>query len=161
MEHSAGIILYRVENGCIYFLMSTPGGPYWEGKTLWCFPKGHIENFDVDDFEAAKREFYEETGIKIENLDCSVYDMGIIRQNRTKNVHTFAVMCNDDSVVDISSLKCPILTEIEYPEGSGNKIMIEEISGYRWMSLKQLENEKDVIKSYLNTYKKIDKMAKK
>ena len=70
MEHSAGIILFRKNNkGEVEFLMTTPGGPFWEHKTLWSFPKGHIEETDKDDENAACRETWEET-----SCDLRLYD---------------------------------------------------------------------------------------
>ena len=60
---SAGILLYRLAaNGCEVFLVH-PGGPFWAKRDLgaWSVPKGEI-GADEDLLEAAKREFFEETG---------------------------------------------------------------------------------------------------
>lgn len=58
----AGILLYKVEDGQIKVLLGMPGGPKYEGNTMWHIPKGKVEKGE-DLFEAAKREFNEETGI--------------------------------------------------------------------------------------------------
>jgi len=60
-EKSAGAIIYRMENGIMYYLLlhypskSRPGG-HWE------FPKGHVEEGETDE-QAMFREIKEETGI--------------------------------------------------------------------------------------------------
>ena len=53
MEHSAGTIIYRKGN---YLLLHYEAGH-------WDFPKGHIEKGEYA-WETAKREAFEETGIK-------------------------------------------------------------------------------------------------
>src|SRR4051794_37286013 len=54
-ERSAGVIVYRVEDGKrLYLLLDY--GKHWE------YPKGHIENGE-DEEAAALRELAEETGI--------------------------------------------------------------------------------------------------
>jgi len=60
-ENSAGVIIFRREEGKIYYLLlHYPGinrkGGHWE------FPKGHIENNETEE-NAAIRETLEETGI--------------------------------------------------------------------------------------------------
>jgi 8-oxo-dGTP pyrophosphatase MutT (NUDIX family) len=60
-ENSAGVIIFRREEGKIYYLLlHYPGinrkGGHWE------FTKGHIENNETEE-DAARRETMEETGI--------------------------------------------------------------------------------------------------
>ena len=55
-EHSAGAIVFREENGKIFYLILH----YEEGH--WGYPKGHIENRETIE-ETAGREIREETGI--------------------------------------------------------------------------------------------------
>jgi len=61
-ENSAGVLIFRKENGKIFYLLlhypaiNRKGG-HWE------FPKGHIEAGENEE-TAAKRETEEETGIK-------------------------------------------------------------------------------------------------
>jgi len=60
-EKSAGVIIFRKEEGKIYYLLlHYPGinrkGGHWE------FTKGHIENNETEEI-AARRETMEETGI--------------------------------------------------------------------------------------------------
>ncbi len=55
-ERSAGVILFRVEEGVRKYLLL-----HYE-KDHWDFPKGHVEQGETDK-EAAVRETKEETGI--------------------------------------------------------------------------------------------------
>lgn len=63
---SAGILIYRYDKNFIpEFYLCKYGGPIWKNKVeSWGIPKGHVE-INEGYFDAAKREFYEETGIKI------------------------------------------------------------------------------------------------
>lgn len=55
--------MYRLRDGNLEIFLVHMGGPYWAKKDLgaWSIPKGEYEP-DEDPFEAAKREFLEETG---------------------------------------------------------------------------------------------------
>ena len=65
--HSAGILLYRLIEGRLQVMLVHPGGPYWANKDegAWSIPKGICQH-DEAPLAAAKREFQEETGQKIE-----------------------------------------------------------------------------------------------
>ena len=88
MKLSAGILLYR-RMPEIQFLLVHPGGPYWARKDIhaWSIPKGAPSNGSADDFDnkgmhavpgslnteedlevTARREFYEETGMKFTGM---------------------------------------------------------------------------------------------
>ena len=56
-EKSAGAIIFRKEDGNIYYLLLHYPSGHWE------FPKGHIEGKETEE-ETVKREATEETGIK-------------------------------------------------------------------------------------------------
>jgi 8-oxo-dGTP pyrophosphatase MutT (NUDIX family) len=62
-EHSAGAVIYRIENGEYKFLILKYGLGHWD------FPKGNVEKGESE-LETVKREVEEETGIKeIEIID--------------------------------------------------------------------------------------------
>ena len=65
-NNTAGLLLYRRRGELEVFLVH-PGGPFWSKKDAgaWSVPKGEI-NEGEDPFEAAKREFTEETGFPID-----------------------------------------------------------------------------------------------
>ena len=62
---SAGLLMYRVQNGAIQVLLAHPGGPYFRNKDegAWSIPKGEPEEGE-DLLATAEREFEEETGVK-------------------------------------------------------------------------------------------------
>ena len=66
-KRSAGILLYRLRHGELQVFLAHPGGPFWARKDegAWTIPKGEIGDGE-DPFEAAKREFAEETGLVLE-----------------------------------------------------------------------------------------------
>ena len=61
---SAGLLMYRIQDGTLQVLLAHPGGPFFRNKDelAWTIPKGEIEQGE-DLLEAAKREFKEETGV--------------------------------------------------------------------------------------------------
>ncbi len=65
-KQSAGILLYKFENGELKVFLVHPGGPFWAKKDAgaWSIPKGEFED-DEDKLLAAKREFFEETGFEM------------------------------------------------------------------------------------------------
>jgi predicted NUDIX family NTP pyrophosphohydrolase len=116
---SAGLLMFCRKNGFKVFLIH-PGGPYFSKKDddYWGIPKGLTEG-DEDPLQAAVREFEEETGIKPEG---EFTPLGTIVQKGGKIVHAWAFECSDDSPVAINSNTC----EVEWPPGSGKKIVIPE-----------------------------------
>src|SRR5712671_5188735 len=65
-KRSAGLLLYRLSDDGASVLLVHPGGPFWQKKDLgaWSIPKGEY-SADEDPLSAAKREFAEETGFKV------------------------------------------------------------------------------------------------
>ena len=57
-ETSSGAVVYKKEANQFYFLLV-----YSVKNKEWSFPKGHIEKSETE-LDAAKREIFEETGIK-------------------------------------------------------------------------------------------------
>ncbi len=85
---SAGLLMYEREKGELKFLLGHPGGPFFEKKDegAWSIPKGEAEEAE-DLLETAKREFFEETGIKPK--EPFIY-LGEIKQKSGKIVHCWA-----------------------------------------------------------------------
>ena len=61
---SAGLLMYRFQNGQLQVLLAHPGGPFFANRDegAWSIPKGEPEP-DEDFLEAAQREFKEEVGV--------------------------------------------------------------------------------------------------
>ena len=69
-EHSAGAIIWRKKNNEIQYLL-IQSQPYKQFKSAWAFSKGLLEAGETAQ-EAAKREIFEEVGLKPEfNFDFS------------------------------------------------------------------------------------------
>lgn len=63
LEKSAGVIIFRPDQGSIkYLLLHYPSATHRSKKDYWDFTKGHVEKGELE-LEAAKREAVEETGI--------------------------------------------------------------------------------------------------
>jgi predicted NUDIX family NTP pyrophosphohydrolase len=62
---SAGLLMYRMKDGVLQFLLVHPGGPLFCNRDagIWSIPKGEAEP-DEDLLFTAQREFEEETGLQ-------------------------------------------------------------------------------------------------
>ena len=127
-KKSAGILAYREGvSGLEVFLMH-PGGPFWKNKDLgaWSIPKGEIAD-NEDEKEAAKREFEEETGMKV---DADLVPLKPIRQKNGKTVMAWAINQDIDPSKIVSNL-----FEIEWPPKSGKHQQFPEMDRAEWFSV--------------------------
>jgi predicted NUDIX family NTP pyrophosphohydrolase len=126
--HSAGILLFRQEQGATSVLLIKPGGPYWRGKDTgaWMIPKGMIERGEAP-VEAALREFAEETGTQLKTIP---FPLAVIRQAGGKLVEAFAA----EGELDPASIRSNEF-ELEWPPRSGRIERFPEVAEARWMSL--------------------------
>ena len=134
MEICSGIILYRfnIERNLIEFFMCTPGGPQWLNRHWWSFPKGHVEE-NEEIFDAAVREFREETSCKISD-DISLYRyLGSVKQNSHKRVHIYCKRYDGEDLSNCSSNEC--ITTYK-----GKEYKHPEVSDYCWMSINEMES---------------------
>src|SRR5436853_876799 len=62
---SAGLLMYRVRDSQLEFLLVHPGGPFWKNKDAgaWTIPKGELRPSE-DPLKGAQREFQEELGFE-------------------------------------------------------------------------------------------------
>ncbi len=125
IKQSAGLLMYRFGNKGLEVFLVHPGGPYWAGKDegAWSIPKGeYTEN--EDPLEAAKREFFEETGFRAEGV---FKPLSTIRQPGGKWVPAWAFAGDCDP----SSIKSNTFT-MEWPPRSGRKREYPEIDRAAW-----------------------------
>jgi predicted NUDIX family NTP pyrophosphohydrolase len=125
---SAGVLAFRRrEEGAEVFLAHM-GGPIWAKKDegAWTIPKG-IYDQNEDPLAAAKREFEEETGMKI---DGHFLDLGEFRQPGGKIISAWAVE-TDFNAADVKSN----LFEMEWPPKSGKRQLFPEIDRGAWYDL--------------------------
>jgi len=129
-KQSAGILLYRKKNKILEVFLVHPGGPFWIKKDdgAWSIPKGEFED-DEEPLNAAKREFEEETGIKISG---EFIELNPVKQKSGKKVYAWAVEGNIDPGKIISNN-----FEIEWPPKSGKMKSFPEIDKAMWFNLSE------------------------
>jgi len=128
-KQSAGILLYRTRNDQTEVFLVHPGGPFFRNKDdgTWSIPKGEFEKGE-EALAAAKREFEEETGQKVEG---DFKELGSIMLKSGKKVFCWAVEGNIDHEAIVSNL-----FEIEWPPRSGKKQSFPEIDRAAWFDTK-------------------------
>lgn len=108
-------------------LIAHPGGPYFRRKDrgVWTVPKGEIDARDDSELDAARREFTEETGFEVGEVE--YLDLGVVRQ-RHKEVRVWAF----EGDADPAELRSNVF-EIEWPPRSGRRQTYPEIDRLRWV----------------------------
>jgi len=127
-KKSAGILLYRynTDRQLEVFLVH-PGGPFWKNKEkgAWSIPKGEFG--EEPPLEAARREFWEETGCSVEG---PFEDLGSVKQPGGKTVYAYAA----EGDIDPESIQSNTF-EMEWPPKSGKKQAFPEIDRAGWFDL--------------------------
>jgi predicted NUDIX family NTP pyrophosphohydrolase len=133
-KQNAGIILYRHRDSALEIFLVHPGGPFWKNKDsgAWSIPKGEFDERE-DPLQAARREFYEETGCSV---DGSFIALRPVRQAGGKMVHAWAV----EGDCEAESIRSNSFT-IEWPPRSGQRKEFLEVDRAGWFSL-ELAREK-------------------
>lgn len=117
---SAGLVMYRVRDGELEFLLAHPGGSFWKNKdtAAWTIPKGAIKP-EEEPLTAARREFQEETGF----LPAGDFiPLTSIRQRSGKIVHAWAFAGDCDTTRIKSNT-----FQMEWPPKSGRLETCPEI----------------------------------
>lgn len=145
VEKSAGAIIFRKEDGKIYYLLLNYSAIGKVEKTYWGFPKGRIEKGEKE-IETVKREIEEETGIK---------DIQLIKGFKEREKYFFKF--HGKNILKFVTF---YLAETKTKE---IKLSFEHV-GYKWLiyekAVKQLtfQNAKEILKkanSYLKSKIKI------
>jgi predicted NUDIX family NTP pyrophosphohydrolase len=129
---SAGILVYRFKNKGLEVFLVHPGGPIWAKKDdgVWSAPKGQVDEGE-EPFEAAKREFVEETGFSLPEGE--FIPLGeVIYPRGDKKVLAWAV----EGDFDAAGLRSNEF-EMMWPPRSGKKQKFPEIDRGGWFSLPQ------------------------
>ena len=130
IRRSAGLLLYRRKNGVLEVFLAHPGGPFWAKKDAgaWTIPKGEY-GADEEPLAAAKREFEEETGHRVEG---EFFALGTVTQKSGKVVTAWAVEGDFDPAMLVSNF-----CEVEWPPRSKKMIEIPEVDRGAWFELEQ------------------------
>jgi predicted NUDIX family NTP pyrophosphohydrolase len=134
-KFSAGLLVYRVQDGTIEVLIAHPGGPFWANKddAAWSIPKGEYVEGD-DPWVVAQREFVEEIG-----LDPPAgpwIDLGTCKQPSGKVVTVFAVQGD----LDITDARSNTF-QLEWPRGSGVVREFPEVDRVGWFPVAQARHK--------------------
>lgn len=129
MVLSAGLLLYRVDDGAVQVWIAHMGGPFWKRRPrAWSIPKGLVEH-DEDPLATARREFAEEIGVPAP--PGPTIDLGEHRQASGKRVRVFALEASDFTVDAVRSNT----VQLELPRGSGRFVEVPEVDDARWVPL--------------------------
>lgn len=125
---SAGLLLYRHEDGAPEVFLVHPGGPFWAHKDegVWSIPKGEVHAGESP-LAAARREFQEETGCAAEG---DFLPLTTLRQPSGKLIHAWAVQGNCDP----AQLRSNRFT-LEWPPKSGREEQFPEVDRAAWFRL--------------------------
>ena len=130
MDRSAGLLFYRRDPEIEVFLGHF-GGPYWQNKDegAWTIPKGLIEG-DEDPFDAAVREFEEETGLAPPSDRDTYLNLGTVKQSSSKRVAAWAVEADvDPEALESNRFK------VKWPPNSGTTQQFPELDRAAYFSL--------------------------
>ena len=133
-KESAGLLLYRVRNGELQFLLAHPGGPLWENKEagVWTIPKGELAPGE-EPLLAAQREFQEELGVKPEGPFMALTP---VKQKSGKTVHAWAFEGDCDPA------QCKSNTfKMEWPPHSGRQQEFPEVDRVEFFALEQAKTK--------------------
>jgi predicted NUDIX family NTP pyrophosphohydrolase len=131
---SAGILLYRFNKKIVEFFLVHPGGPFWKNKDAgaWSIPKGEYRD-DEDALLAAKREFDEETGHRING---DFIALTPVKQKGGKLIKAWAV----EGDIDAGDIKSNTF-EMEWPPRSGKKQSFPEVDRGGWFNTEEAKEK--------------------
>lgn len=136
---SAGIIAYRQNSwGELEILLVHPGGPFFRNKHdgSWSIPKGEYAEGE-DALMAAKREFEEETGNRLQ--DDEFIALTPVKIKSGKVISAWLVKADFDQCYIQSNL-----FEMEWPPRSGKKQSFPEIDKAGWFTLEEAKRKINV-----------------
>jgi predicted NUDIX family NTP pyrophosphohydrolase len=120
--------MYRGWKSHLEVFLVHPGGPFWASKDkgAWSIPKGEYADGEQP-FEAAKREFFEETGFAPQG---KFLELGSIKQSAGRIVTAWAVEGDCDPNRLTSNL-----CQIEWPPRTGRLVEFPEVDRGDWFSI--------------------------
>ena len=131
---SAGLVMYRVRDGQLEFLLAHPGGSFWKNKdtAAWTIHKGAIGP-DEEPLAAARREFQEETSFQPVG---DFIPLKPIKQRSGKLVHAWAFAGDCDPAKIKSNT-----FQMEWPPKSGRMETCPEIDRAGFFNLAEAKKK--------------------
>ena len=129
-KRTAGLLLYREASGGLEVLLVHPGGPFWKNKDegAWSIPKGMVDEGE-DPFDAAIREFHEETGGTAAGEPITLEPL---RQKSGKVLHAWAML----GEFNPAALRSNTFST-EWPPKSGRQQEFPEVDRAAWFSMEE------------------------
>lgn len=148
---SAGILVFKKIKDGLGILLVHPGGPFWSKKDLnsWSVPKGEFDE-NEEAFDAARREFKEETGFIPEG---EFIRLEPVKQAGGKLVYTWAV----EGDIDVSMIKSNLF-KMEWPPKSGKFKEFPEIDRAEWFPIETAKTK--IIKGQIPILENLEKLIK-
>lgn len=148
---SAGILVFKKIKDGLGILLVHPGGPFWSKKDLnsWSVPKGEFDE-NEEAFDAARREFKEETGFLPEG---EFIRLEPVKQAGGKLVYTWAV----EGDIDVSMIKSNLF-KMEWPPKSGKFKEFPEIDRAEWFPIETAKTK--IIKGQIPILENLEKLIK-
>ena len=144
--------MYSNNQGEVKVFIAHHGGPFWKKKDngAWSIPKGEV-NDDENTFEAAKREFFEETGIAPPKS--GYLNLGSVKLKSGKTIHVFAFEgTNKEKFISSNSV------EIDNKR-TGKKIIFPEVDKAEYFSLGEARLKLHPV--YLEIIERLEKALQK
>ena len=137
-KQSAGILVYRRNGNELEVFLVHPGGPFWKNKDTgtWSIPKGEF-NDDENALNAAKREFFEETG---SNISGDFIELQPVKLKSGKTVFAWVV----ESDIDAHNIDSNLF-EIEWPPRSGKMQCFPEVDRAEWFTVEEAKKKMNVM----------------
>ncbi len=138
--------MFRCRSEIIEVLLVHPGGPFYSKKDVWSIPKGEYEAGE-DPFDAARREFKEETGL--EAVGSSFLPLGDVKYpSNGKVVSAWAVKGDCDP----STLHSNTFS-LEWPPKSGRQQEFPEVDRAEWFSVEVAQRK--IVKAQVGFLEKL------
>ena len=131
IKHSAGLLVYRINDGQLEVLIGHMGGPFFakKDKAAWSIPKGEYDETE-DPKTAARHEFQQEIGQPPPDGDW--LELGQVEYKNKKRVSIWAI----EGEVDANNIQSNTF-ELEWPPRSGQTQQFPEIDRAEWLTIDQ------------------------
>lgn len=128
MKKCAGILPFRKKGKDAEVFLVHPSGPFWKNKDRngWSVAKGEFTD-EERPFDAAKREFYEETGFTVIG---QFLELEPVIQPGAKYFYVWAI----EAELDPESIRSNTF-KLEWPPRTGKYIDVPEVDKAAWFSL--------------------------
>jgi predicted NUDIX family NTP pyrophosphohydrolase len=133
-KSSAGLLLFRKVAWHPEVFLVHPGGPLWKNKYggTWSIPKGEFDEIEAP-LEAAKREFFEETG---KSISGKFIRLKPVKTKSGKTIYAWAIEKDIEAGDNVSNL-----FKMEWPPHSRKFEKFPEVDKAEWFSITEAKEK--------------------